>query len=147
MNNTLKVKLKSRVDTSENWTKINPVLLSGEQGIELTPDGAYYIKIGDGKTTWTKLPYARTDLSTKSVQDSDGNVIVDTYVKKNEIPTIPDMSDYIKDSELPILTDDEINASFEAADATIEELTNTHGVYVGATEPDINKYTLWIDTE
>lgn len=109
MNNTLKVKLKSRVDTSENWTKINPVLLSGEQGIELTPDGAYYIKIGDGKTTWTKLPYVQTDLSTKSVQDSDGNVIVDTYVKKNEIPTI--------------------------------------GVYVGATEPDINKYTLWIDTE
>ena len=85
MNNTLKVKLKSRVDTSENWTKINPVLLSGEQGIELTPDGAYYIKIGDGKTEWGSLPYVKTDLATKAVQDANGNDISATYATKKEI--------------------------------------------------------------
>jgi len=43
-----------RRDTSANWVSINPVLLSGEIGIDLTSD---CIKIGDGVTAWNSLTY------------------------------------------------------------------------------------------
>lgn len=54
--NTITVRLVSLSDTKENWELNDPVLLKGEQGIEF--DGANTrIKIGDGTSTWTELPY------------------------------------------------------------------------------------------
>lgn len=49
------IQLQMRRDTSNNWTSQNPVLASGEIGINLD---TYQFKIGDGTTTWTLLPYA-----------------------------------------------------------------------------------------
>lgn len=50
-------RFKFRSDTAANWEENNPVLLSGEIGI--TTDGAQTqkIKVGDGLTVWTELPY------------------------------------------------------------------------------------------
>lgn len=55
MKNTIKTKLVMRNDLATNWTANNPVLLTGELGIE---NDTGYFKIGDGATTWNDLPYA-----------------------------------------------------------------------------------------
>lgn len=55
MKNTIKTKLVMRNDLATNWTTNNPVLLTGELGIE---NDTGYFKIGDGATTWNDLPYA-----------------------------------------------------------------------------------------
>lgn len=43
-----------RQDTAANWTAANPVLLKGEEGLETD---SRKLKIGDGSTQWTSLPY------------------------------------------------------------------------------------------
>ncbi len=47
-------KILIRRDTASNWTAANPVLGPGEQGYE-TDTGK--MKIGDGSSNWTALPY------------------------------------------------------------------------------------------
>ena len=55
MNNILKTRIALRNDLAANWTGNNPILLSGELGIE-TDTG--YFKIGDGGHNWNDLTYA-----------------------------------------------------------------------------------------
>lgn len=47
-------RIKLRRDTASNWTSANPVLASGEIGIETDTNK---IKIGDGITAWSSLSY------------------------------------------------------------------------------------------
>lgn len=46
--------IQLRHDTAATWTSINPLLASGELGVE-TDTGR--VKVGDGATTWTALNY------------------------------------------------------------------------------------------
>ena len=48
------IQIQFRRDTSISWTNANPVLASGEMGIELDTK---QFKIGDGTTRWILLPY------------------------------------------------------------------------------------------
>jgi hypothetical protein len=48
--------IQVRRDSAANWTSVNPTLAAGEIGFE-TNVGA--IKLGDGTTAWTSLPYLR----------------------------------------------------------------------------------------
>lgn len=48
------VRFQQVYDTAANWTANNPVLLSGEFGIE---SDTGYLKAGDGATAWTSLDY------------------------------------------------------------------------------------------
>jgi hypothetical protein len=48
------IQLQFRRDTSQNWTATNPLLASGEMGIELD---THTFKIGDGSSHWNNLPY------------------------------------------------------------------------------------------
>ena len=52
--NVVSVKLRSRYDTAANWASNNPVLLSGELGIE---SNTLKMKVGNGSTVWNSLPY------------------------------------------------------------------------------------------
>lgn len=47
--------IQLRNDTAANWTSSNPILATGEMGIE-TDTAAY--KIGDGSTAWASLAYS-----------------------------------------------------------------------------------------
>lgn len=47
-------KIQLRRDTAADWTSTNPTLSSGEPGFETDTGG---MKIGDGVTAWTSLPY------------------------------------------------------------------------------------------
>ena len=48
------IQLQFRRDTSINWASTNPLLASGEMGIELD---THTFKIGDGILRWNELPY------------------------------------------------------------------------------------------
>jgi hypothetical protein len=43
-----------KVNTRSQWGALNPVLLAGEPGLESDTEN---LKIGDGRTTWSGLPY------------------------------------------------------------------------------------------
>jgi len=46
--------IQLRHDTAANWTSVNPVLFSGEAGVETDTSK---MKLGDGSTAWTSLAY------------------------------------------------------------------------------------------
>ena len=48
-------KIIQRHDTAANWTSVNPVLASGEIGVETDTNK---FKFGDGTTAWVNLAYA-----------------------------------------------------------------------------------------
>ena len=43
-----------KVNTRSQWATVNPVVLAGEPGLESDTEN---LKIGDGRTTWSGLPY------------------------------------------------------------------------------------------
>ncbi len=76
-----------RRDTAANWTTNNPVLLSGELGIETDTK---QIKIGDGVTTWTSLAYG--GIQGPTGPSGVGNLAVQVVATTNKalsgLPTI-----------------------------------------------------------
>lgn len=52
---TLQTKIALRNDTAAKWESVNPILLSGEIGIETDTN---LFKIGDGSSSWNDLQYA-----------------------------------------------------------------------------------------
>ena len=52
-------RIQLRRDTALGWSTNNPILASGEIGIELSPTPAEIVlfKVGDGITSWNSLPY------------------------------------------------------------------------------------------
>ena len=43
-----------KINTRSQWSALNPVLMAGEPGVEKETEN---LKIGDGKTPWSELPY------------------------------------------------------------------------------------------
>jgi hypothetical protein len=58
------IKLCQRNDTEANWQLYNPVLLKGE--IAFSTD-IYNIKIGDGVSAWSDLPYYMESLTDEEI--------------------------------------------------------------------------------
>lgn len=56
-NEVSNVKIKLRRDTSSNWVQHNPVLQDGEVAIVDDGQGAKQIKIGNGISTFSQLPF------------------------------------------------------------------------------------------
>lgn len=54
---TLNARFQHKRDTSQNWTKADPVLLEGEIIIVDTQNGEKRTKTGDGKKKYTELPF------------------------------------------------------------------------------------------
>lgn len=55
----MSVRRQERRGTASQWEGANPILASGEIGVELSPDlDPHRIKIGDGARSWNGLPYA-----------------------------------------------------------------------------------------
>ena len=71
------VQIQFRRDTAAAWTAANPVLASGELGLET--DTSYY-KIGNGSTAWNSLAYGSIvgiipDNSITSAKIVDGAIV------------------------------------------------------------------------
>lgn len=72
------LQLQLRRGTAALWTSTNPTLLQGEFGFE-TDTGA--IKMGDGSTAWTGLPYYSTKIRTAAGAPSTSlGVVGDLYI-------------------------------------------------------------------
>jgi hypothetical protein len=54
---------KVRRDTTANWLSANPIIPDGQLAIEETTSGSRLLKIGDGATTWSSLPYVNEIVS------------------------------------------------------------------------------------
>lgn len=63
-----------RNDTAARWQSINPILATGEIGIEI--DGAKGYKIGDGKTRWNDLPYPANPTNVVQEVGSNENAVM-----------------------------------------------------------------------
>lgn len=72
--------IQLRRDTAANWAAVNPVLAQGEMGVDLTNKG---LKIGDGSTAWSSLPYVSLGDMTKAVYDTNGDGVINV----TSIPT------------------------------------------------------------
>lgn len=78
MNKTINTRIKNKYDTSVNWFIKNPVLLTGEFGIE-SDTGKF--KIGDGDTEWNLLTYV---VPTKTSElENDAN-----FLTKADLPDL-----------------------------------------------------------
>ena len=51
------IQIQLRRDLAANWTSVNPILASGEIGVETD---TLLLKMGDGSTSWTSLSYLAT---------------------------------------------------------------------------------------
>lgn len=69
--NTVKVTLKIRNDVASQWTSQNPVLAAGEIGLE---NDTLLLKVGDGSTEWTLLPYLNKLDSQYFTKETDGTI-------------------------------------------------------------------------
>lgn len=63
---TMKVSVLLRRDSAAQWTSLNPVLKSGEIGLETDTS---LFKIGDGKSSWSFLSYVTGSLSLAAVKN------------------------------------------------------------------------------
>lgn len=99
-------------DTTENWSKFDPVLLDGEVGIEVTPAGDK-IKIGDGTSKWSELSYQLDTITLKDNIDTIGTEI-ETINTNIEALKVKDIS---IESNISTLTTtlNEVKSTAEAA--------------------------------
>ena len=77
------IRLQFRRGTASEWTTVNPVLASGELGLETDTKN---IKMGDGATDWNHLPYGFSSLSLQSVTDN-GNTTDNNIQISNTDPS------------------------------------------------------------
>lgn len=50
-------RIQLRRGTTVEWNDANPVLSFGEPGVEIKTDTSISVKVGDGSSTWSALPY------------------------------------------------------------------------------------------
>ena len=62
------IRVKQKIDTTENWNKSTLILLDGEIAYEKTANGKLLKKIGNGKDLWSNLPYESQGSAIKIIQ-------------------------------------------------------------------------------
>ena len=67
--------------TAQRWIEVNPILRQGEPGFEYDTGK---LKIGDGFTPWTSLPYINSEVN---VSGQEEMITVSAY---DQLPTIGD---------------------------------------------------------
>jgi hypothetical protein len=92
-----------KTNTRSQWATVNPVLLAGEPGLESDTEN---LKIGDGKTAWSGLPYFGTPGYLGSFWDETSQVAALTNtayaIKLRQIDTASRGTKIISDTRLTI---------------------------------------------
>lgn len=143
-------KIQLRRDSAAAWTTNNPVLASGEAGIELnaTPGQVVKFKIGDGVSAWNDLPYQNDVLSPASLSTN-------TFTGKQIAPivssaTFLDKTVVIPSANFNTALDVSVGSVFEVTTAgdivfslsNIPTLTNETLSFVVRVSQGANAYTL-----
>lgn len=81
-------KIIQRHDTAANWTTINPILASGEMGVETDTNK---FKFGNGTSTWSELSYASSGSggSGTTLTSADGATTYSKLALGNNFVVIP----------------------------------------------------------
>lgn len=66
------IHIQIRRDTSANWESINPVLLLGELGADMT---LHRLKVGDGVTAWKNLAWTDSDVVNDLLTGGSNNAL------------------------------------------------------------------------
>ena len=118
-------KLQLRRDTAANWTSENPVLSLGEPGFETDTDG---LKIGDGSSAWTDLPYLTSDVGAilAGITPAANKMI---YFSDADTAAVMDASAYMRglmananETALKAAINAEAGTDFQAYNATLAAL-------------------------
>lgn len=64
-------RIQQKKDTAANWESNNPVLLNGELIFVETSSGETKMKLGDGKSAYSALPFIETNSGTTSSNEAD----------------------------------------------------------------------------
>lgn len=96
-------RIQLRRGTATWWLEVDPVLAAGEPGFE-TDSGM--MKVGNGLSTWTELPYIVSD--TASLEGNKGDILVSSegewninpgVITQNHLAFLPatqsDLDDYV----------------------------------------------------
>jgi len=111
--------IRLRRDTAAQWASVNPVLGSGEPGIETDTNKG---KIGDGVTPWNSLAYFPSG-ATGTIAVEEGNVTVDASVDTLDF----DASDFNITSDGPTEVDITLNYGTGAGQPAEGNHTHTGG--------------------
>ena len=122
-NMSIDVRIKNKRDTDANWISKNPVLLDGEIVIVKDGNGNSRMKIGDGVSTYSQLPYKVLDTITLPVYENYTltssnikNVILSTGEITITVPSIEVNASFIIKS---IANDDSLT-TIRPSNVTIE---------------------------
>lgn len=124
-----------RRDTTENWTKYNPVLAQGELGVDTTSN---LIKLGDGEKTWNELDYYSNSsvvVPTKTSQLTNDSDFI-TSVALNQYPTASEVTEALETKQDVLVAEDGkvptnlLNVSNSiTSESTENELVSAKAVY------------------
>ena len=134
--------IQIRRGTAAQWTSTNPTLASGEQGFETDTNK---MKIGNGATAWTSLPYIAADGDITGVTAGTGisgggtsgtvTVSIDTSVTA-DLTTAQTLTN-------KTLTDPKINLAFDAqTGASYTAVLNDNGQVVTMSNGSGNTFSI-----
>lgn len=101
-------RLRNKIDTSSQWTQINPVILDGELIFVKTSDGKIRAKVGDGVKTYTQLPFLDEDIYNQINKKIDTSEATEKFKQKTDFNHIRDLNiplqyvsenDYLEEKE------------------------------------------------
>lgn len=102
MQKTITTRIKQKVDTAENWSTNNPVLLAGEIGIE---SDTKLFKFGDGTSNYNDLEYAGTNVEQieQMINASEDNTYVVNGTEAGDIADITEAVPTPKKGDIAIV--------------------------------------------
>ena len=119
--------IKIRRDSSTNWTAINPVLAIGEPGYETNTK---LLKIGDGESQWSALPYSSGSLDETDPIFSASPAGSITTANINDWDTAYDWGDHASAGYLTTYNEtDPVFTASAAAGITSTNITNWNTAY------------------
>ena len=115
MPNELNVRIKNKIDSTSGWAANDIVLMQGEMGIERTESEGDKIKIGDGVSTFSQLPYfgGSADLSSFVTADDPSSAIEGTIPETFDGHTVDEF--LLKTDVVNNLTSEATNVPLSAA--------------------------------
>lgn len=116
-------RIANKYDLAQNWRTNNPILLAGEFGIE---SDTKLIKVGDGNTSWTNLPYTTaeavvdttmSDTSTRPVQNKVAKEYIDASIA-NLVASAPATLNTLEELSVALNNDEDFATTVSSQIAT-----------------------------
>jgi hypothetical protein len=98
MDKELNVRVKLKRDTSSNWTVNNPIPMNGEMILVDTAAGDLRVKIGDGETAYTGLPFIDEKIYSSINDKQDREFIINARLIPKDLENYEDFNNWTLDN-------------------------------------------------